>query len=70
MGMSPLNKQDFQSGTWLKLKEYLRTRIAEHRNENDEDLDPVKTARLRGRIDEDKILLALDQAPAQETVDD
>jgi hypothetical protein len=58
-------RQDFESSTWQKLKKYLNQRLADHRVALEADSPELKTAKTRGRIDEDKILLALDQAPAQ-----
>ena len=63
---SPLLRADFQTGTWDRFAELMRRRLAAHREENDQRLDDVKTATLRGRIAELKELLALgDQAPAE-----
>jgi hypothetical protein len=64
----PLTRADFQTRTWDRLAAHLEARLAAHRADNDNRLDEVKTATLRGRIAEIKELLALAQepAPAQE----
>lgn len=58
-------RQDFESPVWQKLKKYLTQRLADHRVALEADAPELKTAKIRGLISEDKILLALDQAPAQ-----
>jgi len=61
-----LTETEVHSALWTKLKEHMESRLAEHRRKNDGDLDPTKTARMRGRIDELKVLLALETPePAQ-----
>lgn len=68
--MNELTKQDFQSATWARLKVYLEARLAGHRLNLEANSPETVTAANRGRVDECKILLALDQAPAQEAADD
>lgn len=47
------------------IREYLNQRVELHRRKNDGDLDPVKTAVLRGRIAECRNLLSqLDRSGA------
>lgn len=61
-----LTPQDFQSQTWLKLKEYYSARLEQAREDNDNStLTPDQTARLRGRIFEIKEFLALETPPKQ-----
>lgn len=56
---------DFESATWQRLKWHLQARLESHRQANDADKDLETTAKLRGRIAELKVLLALDEpAPA------
>lgn len=54
-----LDEEHRRGATWAVLKKYLNERIDALRRENDGELDPVKTARLRGRIAEAKAILAL-----------
>lgn len=42
-----------------KLRKYVAERIESLRKQNDADLDPVKTAAMRGRIQEAKLMLTL-----------
>lgn len=63
----PLTRADFDSRTWERMRAVLEARLQTLRIENDDRLDEVKTASIRGRIAELKELLALDQrgqAPA------
>lgn len=68
-----LSESDTRSEVWLRLKSHMEDRLQTLRAQNDGDLDEVKTAKLRGRINELKYLLALDQplepVPAQVTSD-
>ena len=59
-----LTHSDFQTRTWDNFKAELEQRLAQHREANDNRLDPEKTANLRGRIAELKELLALAPKPA------
>jgi hypothetical protein len=54
-----LTPQDLQSATWRKLEAHLIERLSTLRAQNDGELDPLQTARLRGRIAATKELLAL-----------
>jgi hypothetical protein len=54
-----LELNDRHSPTWAKLRRHLEARITELRRQNDSDADPMKTAKLRGRIAELKGLLSL-----------
>lgn len=47
-----LTPQERDSEVWRKLNAHIEERIALHRVKNDKDLDPVQTAKLRGRIQE------------------
>lgn len=61
-----LEKGDLSSPTWSKLRRHMEAQLDKLRRENDKDADPVRTAKLRGRIAQLKNLLALGnpQAPA------
>jgi len=48
-----------QSAVWQKLKPYLDTRLETLRRQNDGQLTPEQTAKLRGRIAEVKAILSL-----------
>lgn len=56
---SDLGRQDIDSRTLDKLMRLLEVRLAQLREENDQRLDEVKTATIRGRIAELKALLAI-----------
>ena len=67
-----LNEFDLQSATWKKLSAFLEQRLAEHRKRNDHDQPDGDTAKLRGRIAEDKFILDLGRdkpAPVKEVGD-
>lgn len=62
-----LDLNDRQSPTWRKLVKHYEQRLRELRAKNDNDLDAISTAKLRGAIREVTNLLALgDQDPATE----
>lgn len=63
-GNSVLIDSDIQSATWQKVRNYAQARQNQLLNENTADLDAIKTSRLRGRIAELKLLLALEKKPA------
>lgn len=56
----PLTKQDRQSPVFRKLMERWTERLDYLRRQNDSTQSPEATERLRGAINECKILLALD----------
>lgn len=56
-----LTPADRQSQTWARLRTHLNERLQSMRAQNDGDLDPVATAKMRGRIAEIKAMLALEQ---------
>jgi hypothetical protein len=56
-----LSTDDARSSLWLKLKEHFEERLVAHRQKNDNNLNEIETARLRGRIAETLVLLAMDQ---------
>lgn len=57
--MAQFTKDDFNVGLWLKLKAQYEERLSMLRRANDEDIDEIRTTRLRGQIAEVKRLLAL-----------
>lgn len=61
-----LTTEERHSPVWARLREMLEARLAAHRVANDADLSPEKTADLRGRIAELKVLLALDKDGPQD----
>ena len=66
-----LDSNDRQSPTWRKLRTHMETRLHELRLLNDNDSDPISTAKLRGRVASLKELLALgDQDPTTEVDED
>ena len=62
--MKPLTQADRISPIWANLSRQYKARLEELRIQNDSDLDPVKTARLRGQIKEILILLSLGETQA------
>lgn len=55
---------DKVSPTWQRLKAYFEQELANARTKNDnEKLDPIQTALIRGRIQTLKNLLALENPP-------
>ncbi len=65
-----LTEAERLSGAWKTIKDYAEQRIALLREKNDKNLDPVKTAQVRGALSELKNLAALDQPAPQTEVDD
>ena len=64
------NNLDFQSATWKKLDQYLNERLATLREQNDKDMSGKRTNKLRGRIAEINLLLALGKAALVPTESD
>lgn len=60
MTLTDLEKQ---SAVWLKLERHLTETLTSLRSQNDGDLDLTATARLRGRINAVKQILALGVSP-------
>ena len=60
MSLTDLEKQ---SAVWLKLERHLNETLTSLRSQNDGDLDLTATARLRGRINAVKQILALGESP-------
>lgn len=60
MNLSPI---EAHSPIWAKIKQHLQERLEVARARNDGDLDAIETARLRGRIQTLKELIALDESP-------
>lgn len=60
-----LTDNDRQSAAWKKLKAHYEARLAKLRVQNDNTMPYEDTVRMRGRIDEVKLLLKLGDAPTQ-----
>ena len=54
-----LDKMDQNSAVWQKLTKYLAARLGTLNKENAKDLDPYRTAKVRGRLKEIDLLLGL-----------
>lgn len=64
-GTLKLTSADLVSPTWQKLKKHMDARLQSLRAKNDNNMDPIKTATVRGEIRSLKNLLALsEKAPA------
>lgn len=61
-----LHPHEVQSPIWQKLVTHANRRLAVLRGRNDGDLDERKTAKLRGRIAELKVFLALGELSTPE----
>ena len=59
-----LNELERSSALWLKLKAIYEETLANHRIENDNPLNEVETARLRGKIQQCKDFLELGEDAA------
>lgn len=60
-----LTKFDLSQPTWIKVKNYLEAELLKLRVRNDEDMNEVETALLRGEIKRIKMLLALEKEPVE-----
>ena len=60
-----LDKLERHSALWQKLEGFLAHRLDALRKNNDGDLSPEETQRLRGRIAQLKEILALAREPVQ-----
>ena len=58
-----LTAAEKQSALWIKIRDHMNERLDTHRRKNDGDLEPIPTARLRGRIAEIQVLLAMEKDP-------
>lgn len=58
-----LNPIEKQAALWAKLRKHLEEKLEACRKQNDGELDPIQTAKLRGRIVEIKSFLALENPP-------
>jgi len=54
-----LENVDINSSTWIKIKDHLNERLNALRLQNDGDKTPDETSKLRGRIAELKMFLAI-----------
>jgi hypothetical protein len=57
-----LIKQDFNTAVWATLEKDLQAELQRLREQNDANLDDLATAKLRGRIEQIKDLLALNKS--------
>lgn len=65
-----LTEQEKQSAVWVKLRDHMNERLESLRCQNDGDLTPEQTIKLRGRVAQLKELLAIGKpGPAQAEVD-
>lgn len=55
---------------WKKISDHLTEQVRVARAKNDGDLDPIETARLRGRISAFKEIIALGDEPSPVMVAD
>ena len=55
---------------WKKISDHLTEQVRVLRARNDGDLDPIETARLRGRISAYKEIIALGDEPGPITLAD
>lgn len=58
--MAVLDKHEFASAVWLKLKRHMEERIEALRRKNDRHVDERRTSQLRASIGELKYLTGLD----------
>ena len=58
-----LEAHEIKSQLWSRLKEHHESELARLRSKNDSMLDPLETARVRGRIEQIKNFLLLELAP-------
>lgn len=65
-----LTRDERHSALWKKLTEHLTERMNEARRRNDNDLNEIETARLRGRIKELSYLVSLGNESEPENVAD
>ena len=60
--------RDKTSPEWMAVKEHCESRLAELREENDNDYDPIETAKIRGKIAFAKEIIDLEKEQEQEKV--
>jgi hypothetical protein len=65
-----LTEGDKLSAVWQKLEPYLNDRLDACRKQNDGDLSPEQTAKLRGRISAYREILSLQNADSVQAEDD
>jgi hypothetical protein len=58
-----LRSSDLASETWIRLHKHYTDRLQKLRADNEADLSPEQTAKLRGQIKEVKAFLALAKPP-------
>lgn len=65
-----LEPHEIQSPLWAKLQEHMEQQLADLRRRNDQDLDEIKTAKLRGRLLQIREFLLLASPPGDPEPDD
>ena len=65
-----LTPGDLISPTWARLRKHMEARLQSLRAKNDNDLDPIATAKLRGEIKVLKNLIALSETNQSMVADD
>lgn len=65
-----LEPHELKSPLWLKLQAHMESELALLRERNDQDLDPIKTATLRGKASAVKAFLLLAEPPGDTEPDD
>ena len=65
-----LTPGDLISPTWTRLRKHMEARLQSLRAKNDNDLDPIATAKLRGEVKALKNLLALSTTDQAMVADD
>lgn len=65
-----LTPGDLISPTWARLRKHMEARLQSLRAKNDNDLDPIATAKLRGEVKALKNLLALSTTDQAMVADD
>ena len=65
-----LTPGDLISPTWARLRKHMEARLQSLRVKNDNDLDPIATAKLRGEVRALKNLLALSESQPRQMVAD
>lgn len=62
-----LRREDFSTATWKRLTQELSAELQRLREMNDADMDPTRTASIRGQIKQVKNLLRRAEEARQQT---
>lgn len=68
--MIMFTQEDLRSPCWRKIKEHCEAELAQLRVDLESDLEPVRTAKVRGQIRTHVLLLALGNAPTLAIVEE